>query len=211
MGGMWSKIPHDLRPDVDRQPGAGRHRHSRACSASPASTPRTRSSRPPAAAHRRSATIAYWLGVVAAFMTAFYSWRLMFMTFHGKPRADHQTMRPRPRIARGHADPAVRAGRSARSSPAIVAYDCFVGEGWERLLGHVDRWSCRRARSCIDACTRCRPGSKLLPLIVGAASASRSAYLCYIVEPEHAGADRRARSAPLYRSCLQQVVLRRAL
>jgi len=35
---------------------------------------------------------AFWLGVIAASMTAFYSWRLLFMTFHGKPRADHETM-----------------------------------------------------------------------------------------------------------------------
>jgi NADH-quinone oxidoreductase subunit L len=35
---------------------------------------------------------AYWMGIAAAFMTAFYSWRLLFMTFHGKPRADHHTM-----------------------------------------------------------------------------------------------------------------------
>ena len=34
---------------------------------------------------------AFWLLVVAAFMTAFYSWRLIFMTFHGKTRADHET------------------------------------------------------------------------------------------------------------------------
>ncbi|PZP83587.1 MAG: NADH-quinone oxidoreductase subunit L [Azospirillum brasilense] len=35
---------------------------------------------------------AYWMGLAAAFMTAFYSWRLLFMTFHGKPRADKHTM-----------------------------------------------------------------------------------------------------------------------
>ena len=35
---------------------------------------------------------AYWLGIAAAFMTAFYSWRLLFLTFHGKPRADKHTM-----------------------------------------------------------------------------------------------------------------------
>src|SRR6476661_1539596 len=34
---------------------------------------------------------AFWLLVAAAFMTAFYSWRLMFMTFHGRTRADHET------------------------------------------------------------------------------------------------------------------------
>ncbi len=34
---------------------------------------------------------AFWLLVAAAFMTSFYSWRLMFMTFWGKPRGDHHT------------------------------------------------------------------------------------------------------------------------
>ncbi len=29
---------------------------------------------------------AFWLGVVAALLTSFYSWRLMFLTFWGKPR-----------------------------------------------------------------------------------------------------------------------------
>jgi len=32
---------------------------------------------------------AFWLLVIAAFMTSFYSWRLMFMTFWGTPRGDH--------------------------------------------------------------------------------------------------------------------------
>jgi NADH-quinone oxidoreductase subunit L len=36
--------------------------------------------------------IAFALGIAAAFMTAFYSWRLLFMTFHGTPRADKHTM-----------------------------------------------------------------------------------------------------------------------
>jgi NADH-quinone oxidoreductase subunit L len=35
--------------------------------------------------------MAYGLGVAAAFMTAFYSWRLMCLTFYGKTRADHHT------------------------------------------------------------------------------------------------------------------------
>jgi NADH-quinone oxidoreductase subunit L len=34
---------------------------------------------------------AFWLLVIAAFMTAFYSWRLIFMTFHGPTRADRHT------------------------------------------------------------------------------------------------------------------------
>jgi NADH-quinone oxidoreductase subunit L len=42
------------------------------------------------AAHTPS-NYAFWLLVVAAFMTAFYSWRLMFMTFHQPTRADRET------------------------------------------------------------------------------------------------------------------------
>jgi len=42
------------------------------------------------AAHTPS-NYAFWLLVIAAFMTSFYSWRLMFMTFHGNTRADHHT------------------------------------------------------------------------------------------------------------------------
>ena len=37
-------------------------------------------------------TYAFWLGVLAAVLTAFYSWRLLFMTFHGAPRADEKVM-----------------------------------------------------------------------------------------------------------------------
>jgi NADH-quinone oxidoreductase subunit L len=37
-------------------------------------------------------TYAFICTVLAAFLTAFYSWRLLFMTFHGKPRADHHVM-----------------------------------------------------------------------------------------------------------------------
>jgi NADH-quinone oxidoreductase subunit L len=32
--------------------------------------------------------IAFSLGIISAFLTAFYSWRLLFLAFHGKPRAN---------------------------------------------------------------------------------------------------------------------------
>ncbi|MCK0148750.1 NADH-quinone oxidoreductase subunit L [Marivita sp. S6314] len=34
---------------------------------------------------------AFWMLVIAALFTSFYSWRLMFMTFYGKPRGDKHT------------------------------------------------------------------------------------------------------------------------
>ena len=44
------------------------------------------------AAHTGLGTYAFGLGILAAFLTAFYSWRLLFMTFHGWPRADERVM-----------------------------------------------------------------------------------------------------------------------
>ena len=41
--------------------------------------------------HSTHGELAYWLGITAAFITAFYSWRLIIMTFHGKPRCDEKT------------------------------------------------------------------------------------------------------------------------
>jgi len=35
--------------------------------------------------------LAFWVGVIAALMTSFYSWRVIFMTFHGKPNGDDHT------------------------------------------------------------------------------------------------------------------------
>jgi NADH-quinone oxidoreductase subunit L len=35
---------------------------------------------------------AFACGIVAAFLTAFYSWRLLILTFHGKPRATEEVM-----------------------------------------------------------------------------------------------------------------------
>jgi NADH-quinone oxidoreductase subunit L len=40
-----------------------------------------------AAHHQPAAHYAFWLGLLAAFLTAFYSSRLMFLTFHGESRA----------------------------------------------------------------------------------------------------------------------------
>ena len=36
--------------------------------------------------------MAFWLGIVTALLTAIYSWRLLFLTFHGAPRADEKVM-----------------------------------------------------------------------------------------------------------------------
>ncbi len=42
-------------------------------------------------AHTSAGNFAFWMLVIAAFMTSFYSWRLMFLTFFGKPRGNPHT------------------------------------------------------------------------------------------------------------------------
>lgn len=37
--------------------------------------------------------MAFWFGITAAFLTAFYSGRLLFMTFHNEPRASKEVMK----------------------------------------------------------------------------------------------------------------------
>ncbi|WP_137124207.1 NADH-quinone oxidoreductase subunit L [Roseomonas sp. HF4] len=44
------------------------------------------------AAHSTVGMYAFACGILAAFLTAFYSWRLIILTFHGTPRADQHTM-----------------------------------------------------------------------------------------------------------------------
>jgi NADH-quinone oxidoreductase subunit L len=36
--------------------------------------------------------MAFWVGVTTAFLTAFYSWRLLFLAFHGTPRSDEHVV-----------------------------------------------------------------------------------------------------------------------
>ncbi len=44
------------------------------------------------AAHTGVGNFAFTMGIFAAAMTSFYSWRLIFMTFHGKFRGDHHVL-----------------------------------------------------------------------------------------------------------------------
>ncbi len=67
--------------------------------------------------------------VAAAFLTAFYSWRLLLMTFHGKPRADHHVME------HVHESPFVMVGPLlVLAVGALIAgfslHTWFIGEDW---------------------------------------------------------------------------------
>lgn len=78
------------------------------------------------ASHSWFGEMAYYLGVVAALLTAFYSWRLIYMTFHGQPRADEHVM------AHVHESPPVMLIPLAVLAvgticAGFIGYDYFVG------------------------------------------------------------------------------------
>jgi NADH-quinone oxidoreductase subunit L len=67
--------------------------------------------------------------VLAAFLTAFYSWRLLIMTFHGKPRADHHVME------HVHESPWVMVGPLLVLAVGAIAagftfHSWFIGDHW---------------------------------------------------------------------------------
>jgi len=128
------------------------------------------------AAHTAVGTYAFWLGIGAAFLTAFYSWRLILMTFHGETRADERT------FAHVHESPRVMlVPLMVLAAGAIfagyVGYAGFVGEDMANFWGgsllvleshpalaeahHVPLWV------------------KLLPLVVGVAGIGL-AYVMYL-------------------------------
>ncbi len=84
------------------------------------------------AAHTGVGTYAFVCTLLAAFLTAFYSWRLLIMTFYGKPRADHHTME------HVHESPYVMlVPLFALSFGAVLSgwalEDWFVGHDWKHF------------------------------------------------------------------------------
>ncbi len=76
----------------------------------------------------------YWLGTFAAFLTAFYSWRLIFMTFHGKARASKEVM------AHVHESPPVMilplvVLAAGATFAGMIGYHWLVGAGREAFWG----------------------------------------------------------------------------
>ncbi len=73
----------------------------------------------------------FWMGIAAAIMTAFYSARLLFMTFHGKPRASKKVM------DHIHESPAIMlVPLFVLASGAIFAGYLF----YEKFVGHHQLW-----------------------------------------------------------------------
>ncbi|RUX31832.1 NADH-quinone oxidoreductase subunit L [Mesorhizobium sp. M2A.F.Ca.ET.042.01.1.1] len=81
------------------------------------------------ASHNAVAGFAFILLVVAACFTSFYSWRLIFMTFHGEPRASHEVMH------HVHESPPVMLVplyvlAAGALFAGIIFHGAFIGEGY---------------------------------------------------------------------------------
>ena len=122
---------------------------------------------------------AFWAGVAAAFMTAFYSWRLLLMTFHGKPRAEESVM------ARVHESPLVMlVPMSVLAVGAVFAgwigYRWFVGADmdafWHGALFVLPQ------HAALEEAHHVPGWVKLLPLSVGIAGIVL-AYVMYMFVP----------------------------
>ena len=73
---------------------------------------------------------AWYAGIIAACLTAFYSWRLIFMTFHGKPRSPAHVM------AHVHeSPPSMSIPLFVLAVGAVLAgwlfYGLFIGDFWD--------------------------------------------------------------------------------
>jgi NADH-quinone oxidoreductase subunit L len=122
---------------------------------------------------------AFACGIIAAFLTAFYSWRLIILTFHGEPRADAHTM------AHVHESPAVMTvPLILLAIGAVVAgaifYEPFVGYHFQdfwRAAIHI-----APENRAMEAAHHVALWVKLLPVLMGA-SGIATAYLLYMVFP----------------------------
>ena len=118
------------------------------------------------------------LGTLAAFMTAFYIARVMFVSFHGEPRADAQTMR------HAHESPWVmRVPLLVLAVGAAVfgylGYDYFVGAGaagfWKAAILVLPQDNSLAAVDRVPSLIR------YLPLLFGLAGLA-TAYVFYVAD-----------------------------
>ncbi|KZD09857.1 NADH-quinone oxidoreductase subunit L [Oceanibaculum pacificum] len=127
---------------------------------------------------------AFWLGILAAFLTAFYSWRLLILTFHGKPRADHHVMEHVHESPKVMTIPLIVLALGAIFA-GFVGYEAFVGDG------RAEFWGASilvlEGKDVIEAAHHVPLWVKLLPIVVGAAGIA-TAYFVYMLRPGTADA-----------------------
>jgi NADH-quinone oxidoreductase subunit L len=131
------------------------------------------------AAHTASGMYGFICGTLAAFLTAFYSWRLLILTFHGKPRADHHVME------HVHESPLVMTGPLMLLAVGAVfagvgLHGLFIGDMWRQFWnGAIFN---APGNGILEAIEHTPPGIEVLPTFLGLAGIAL-AYIFYMVAP----------------------------
>ncbi|SDF10219.1 MULTISPECIES: NADH-quinone oxidoreductase subunit L [Thalassobaculum] len=131
------------------------------------------------AAHTGAGQFAFWAGIVAALLTAFYSWRLLFMTFHGKPRMDQHTFDHAHESPPVMLVPLIVLAIGAVFS-GFIGYEYFVGHEMDAFWGSAIK--VLEENNVIEAAHHSPTWVKLLPLVVGVIGIG-AAYVAYILNP----------------------------
>ena len=144
------------------------------------------------AAHTGMGLYAFWAGIAAALMTAFYSWRLLFLTFHGRTRADDHT------YDHAHESPLVMIAplfvlAAGALFSGALAVEYFVGHGMEDFWGT----SILMTHNIIEEAHHVPKWVKILPIAVGAVGIF-GAWVMYMVKPDWPARVARA-MGPVYR------------
>ena len=130
-------------------------------------------------AHTSVGLLAFWLGCAAALLTAFYSWRLLILAFHGTPRASDEIM------AHVHESPNVMTLPLVPLALGEIfagwmGYDLFVGNHWQEFWG--DSLFILPTHQAMEAAHHVPTWVKLLP--IGLASTGvAGAYIAYVRLP----------------------------
>jgi NADH-quinone oxidoreductase subunit L len=130
------------------------------------------------AAHTGLGLYAFWAGIAAALMTAFYSWRLLFLTFHSRTRADDHT------FDHAHESPPVMI------APLLVLAMGAIFSGFlakEYFVGHQmgEFWgsSILMLHNVIEEAHHAPDWVVALPLVV-AVTGILGAFVMYILKPD---------------------------
>ncbi len=145
-------------------------------------------------AHTGVGQMAFWLGCAAALLTAFYSWRLLILAFHGQPRASKEAM------DHLHESPGVMLWPLLPlAAGAVLAgwlgYELFVGDDMARFWG--DSLLILPEHGAMEAAHHVPLWVKLLPVVLAAAGVL-GAVIAYVLIPGLPGRLAEA-VGPLYR------------
>ena len=130
-----------------------------------------------------AAIYGFLCGIVAAFLTAFYSWRLLILTFHGQPRADRHVME---HVHESPASMLLPLGLLSLGAllTGYVFHESFVGHDWREFWrGAIVN---APGNDIIDAMHHVPGWVPLAPTVVGLLGIGL-AYLFYVARPDLPG------------------------